>query len=246
MLKELLEIANSIEPGIEMELGVGDNHQSGKLPILDMEVWLTSDGDAVYQHYEKKVASKLVISSRSAHSSNSKRSTLISENEYFVPIMNDYMIRMKQAGYSESYRKNVLLSALAVYDKKVNDDNSGVMPMNRPTGYMKIERRKQKKQKKKEWGTKGGYCALIIVPSTPNSELAKKMREVAENFAECGVRFKVVEKGGVTLGRMLQRPNPLASGSCSKPDCIMCDQQYGIKTRPRDQRLQTVLNILTD
>ena len=237
LLKELLEIANSIEPGIEMELDVGDNHDHGHLPILDMEVWLTSDGDAVYQHYEKPVASKLVIPYRSAHSSNSKRSTLISEivrrlcntsrklnwDEYFVPILNDFMKRMKQAGYNEKYRKNVLMSALAVYDKKVKDDNDGVMPMNRPTGYKKEERRKQKKQKKKDWGTKGGYIAPIIVPSTPNSELAKRMRDVAENLAEYGVRFKIVEKGGVTLGRMLQRPNPLSSGSCGKNDCTMCE-----------------------
>ena len=62
------------------------------------------------------------------------------------------------------------------------------------------------------------------MPSTPNSELAKKMRKVAEDFAECGVKFKIVEKGGITLGRMLQRPNPFSSGTCAKPDCTMCEQ----------------------
>ena len=64
----------------------------------------------------------------------------------------------------------------------------------------------------------------IIVASTPGSVLAKKMREVTESYAECGVRFKIVEKGGISLGRMLQRPNPSASGVCGKEDCDMCKQ----------------------
>ena len=42
--------------------------------------------------------------------------------------------------------------------------------------------------------------------------LAKKMRDVAENFAECGVRFKVVEKGGVTLEAM----NKISKGDWRK------------------------------
>ena len=128
-----------------MELDTGNNHENGQLPILDMQVWIDSDGDAVYQHYEKKVASKLLISARSAHSNSSKRSTFVTEivrrlcntsrkldwNQYFVPILDDYMVRMKKPGYEENYRKNVLLSALAVYDKKIEDDANGVMPMNR-------------------------------------------------------------------------------------------------------------------
>ena len=36
-------------------------------------------------------------------------------------------------------------------------------------------------QKKRDWGTKGGYIAPIIVYATPNSELAKSLREIAES-----------------------------------------------------------------
>ena len=51
---------------------------------------------------------------------------------------------MKQAGYHEDYRKHVLLNALAIYDKKVRDDLDGTCPLNRPTGYQKVERKKQR------------------------------------------------------------------------------------------------------
>ena len=70
----------------------------------------------------------MIISSRSAHSSNCKRSVHISElvrrmmntsrnlswNEYVVPVLNDYMMRMAKAGYHQDYRKNVLLDAYAM------------------------------------------------------------------------------------------------------------------------------------
>ena len=52
------------------------------------------------------------------------------------------MLRMKQGGYSENYRKHVLENALAIYDNKISDDENGVKPLNRPAGFMKIERRK--------------------------------------------------------------------------------------------------------
>ena len=155
--------ANSIEEGIEMEIDVCENHSDGKLPILDMKCWIDNDGNAMYQHYEKPVSTKLVISSRSAHSKTTKRSVHISEivrrlvntsrklswDEYAAPIVTEYMSRMKQAGYHEDYRKHVLLNALAVYDKKVRDDLDGVCPINRPAGYEKIRRKKEKVWKRK-------------------------------------------------------------------------------------------------
>ena len=41
---------------------------------------------------------------------------------------------------------------------------------------------------------------------------------------ECGICLKIVEKGGITLGRMLQKSNPTSSGTCNKSDCLMCQQ----------------------
>ena len=70
---------------------------------------------------------------------------------------------------------------LYVYDSKVRKHIDGDCPINRPPGYKKVERRKAKIQKKRDWGTKGGYIAPIIVPATPNSELAKSLREIAES-----------------------------------------------------------------
>ena len=47
-LKKLLDIANSIQDGIVMEAATVENHSDSKLPILDMQCWLDSDGTALY------------------------------------------------------------------------------------------------------------------------------------------------------------------------------------------------------
>ena len=118
---------------------------------------------------------------------------------------------------------------LYVYDSKVRKHIDGDCPINRPPGYKKVERRKAKIQKKRDWGTKGGYIAPIIVPATPNSELAKSLREIAESERDSGIRFKIVEKGGITIEKMLQKSNPTASGKCGKPNCVMDNQPEGGK-----------------
>ena len=236
---ELKEIANNLVPGIEMEEDLPSRYPDKKLPILDMKVWLNESGQVKYQHYEKPVASKSVVSERSAHSASSKRA--IHENEllrrmlnisrdldwdtYFVPVLNDYMERMKKAGYSESYRKNVLVNALKTYDRKLTNADNGTVPLNRPPNYNKVGRRIQKKLKKKSWGTKDNTIAPIIVPSTPNSELVRRLRKVMDN-SNSKYKFTIVEKGGRTLQSTLTNNNPLASGKCdrvkSRIPCVMC------------------------
>ena len=76
---ELKAIADSILPGIKMEVDLPSNYDDGKLPILDMKVYMC-DNFVVYEHYSKPMATKLVISARSAHSDQTKKSVHISEN----------------------------------------------------------------------------------------------------------------------------------------------------------------------
>ena len=49
----------------------------------------------------------------------------------------------------------------------------------------------------------------LFVPHTPRGVLANAMREKeAQNNQGRKIRFKIVEKGGVTLEQMLRRSNP--------------------------------------
>ena len=227
--------------GIEVEIDLPSRHPDGKMPILDMKVHINDEGFVIYEHYEKPVTTKLVISERSAHSANCKRSVHVSElvrrmtntsrrlnwNMSVVPVLQDYLQRMKAGGYNEKYRKNILENALRVYDSKIKEDLEGIKPFNRPVGYRKKERRTEKKLKKQNWATSGGHTAPIIIPATPGGELARRLRKIAEEESVPGVNFKVVERGGKTLVRQLQNPNPTATTECNKPKCIPCGQPGG-------------------
>ena len=204
------------------------------------------------------MASKLVISERSAHPKSGKCSVHIAEivrrlmntsreldwDQYVVPILSEYMARMKAAGYNQDYRQHVLQNALSVYDAKLRKNDEGVTPLNRPKGYQKLERRKDKHLKRRNWSQKGGHVAPIIIPSTPGGILAKMMREVADAESAPGLHFKVVEKGGRRLESVLSRPNPTASDHCVRKDhpnvkkkCVGCNQNEGIRNCQKSNAL---------
>ena len=93
--------------------------------------------------------------------------------------------------------------------------------------YQKENRRIEKETKKHEWAKKGGHIAPIFVPSTPDSELLKAMRQIAKEEGKQGVRFNIIETGGITMKRSLQRSNPTATPGCQKEDCMCCAEGRG-------------------
>ena len=93
----------------------------------------------------------------------------------------------------------------------------------------KLKEEKQKETKRKTGLQLEDYIAPIIVSSTPGGVLAKALQKIADSESDSGIRFRVVEKGGIPVGNLLQKSNPTASGSCNKPDCVMCSQPGGGK-----------------
>ena len=143
--------------------------------------------------------------------------------EYFVPGLTNYMERMKKAGYRETYRRNVIMTALDVYDIKQKKDLADETPLNRPSGYRKVERRREERRKKKDWAGKE-YIALIITTATPNSELAKELRRVVDKESDGKIRLKVVKRGGKSVEKHLVNINPTGSDECGDAKCPFCAQ----------------------
>ena len=241
LAKLLLEIANSILPCVIMEGDWPSKNADRKLPILDMKTWTDTQGTIKYQHYEKKVSRKTVMNANSAHSTACKRSVHTQEilrrllnssksldwKSQVTPVITEYMKRMKQAGYGEVYRKTVLKHALGIYDTKIKMHEEGVRPLYRPKSYKKKERKAAKIKKKHQWAKKGGYTAPIFVPATPGSQLLKEMRKVAQEANKEGIRFKIIESGGIKLKQVLQKSNPTATPGCDKEDCMCCEDERG-------------------
>ena len=79
------EIGNSIHPSIQIKVDCPSEHQDGKIPILDLKVWIEESnpeqnvsGSHVILHefYSKHVSTKSVINARSAMPWATKRTVL--------------------------------------------------------------------------------------------------------------------------------------------------------------------------
>ena len=84
------QIGNDIHPSIQLEVDYPSKHQDGKLPILDLKVWIETKEKKteersekasviMYEFHSKSVASKAVINARSALNWNTKRTVLTQE-----------------------------------------------------------------------------------------------------------------------------------------------------------------------
>ena len=76
--KVLNTIANSLESDIQLTFDVPEYHADGKMPVLDMKIWI-QDNQIMFTFYKKDVSSKFTIMKRSALSENTKRNTLFME-----------------------------------------------------------------------------------------------------------------------------------------------------------------------
>ena len=92
----------------------------------------------------------------------------------------------------------------------------------------KIGRGKQKHgkegEKKKQCEGKTTAKAVIYVPYTHGSKLAKLMREAEAKLEDLtGYRLKVVERGGTKLENILHKSNLWEGKDCQRKNCLLCD-----------------------
>ena len=135
--------------------------------------------------------------------------------------------RMMIAGYNESYRQSTIGHAIRIHDKMIREHEDGTRPLHRPHDWHAEERRIDKRKKKNSWATRGGHTAPIIVPATPDGELAALLKQIAEEESVGGLKFKVVEKGGRMVENMVQKSNPTATPGCNATDCLACRRGGG-------------------
>ena len=75
---------------------------------------------------------------------------------------------------------------------------------------------------------RGGHDVPLFVPHTPHGELARRIKEKeAQNNQGRKIRFKIVEKSGITLEQKLRRSNPWSGEKCGRRDCFPCRTDEG-------------------
>ena len=228
-------VGDTIHKSIVLETDCPSNHPDKKLPILDLKVWLQESNGRhkiMHEFYQKEVSSVATINARSTLPWKSKRTILVQDTlrilknchkdlpwEETANHLTRMSMRLQYSGYDQKFRYDVISTALAAYKTIKEKDEKGEFPMYRPKGWREDERRKVKEQKKKNWYKRGGYESVIFVPSTPDSELLKKMREKVD---DSGLKIKLIEKSGRTLGDVLRTSDPRKEKRCTRNDCPVC------------------------
>ena len=121
-----------------------------KLPILDLQCWmekLHGSNKVYYKFYHKPMSNRLLMMSQSSMPEKVKKTTLIQENirilrnchpdlpwkEKLVHL-NEFTERMRESGYEERMRKEVIESGLKGYQRMIDVERNGGRPVNRLRG----------------------------------------------------------------------------------------------------------------
>ena len=209
-------IANTLCEFIQVEIDYPSAHEAIRMPILDLEVAVVR-GRIAYRHYRKIMANPVVIHQRSAMPQNVKRACLTNEvirmmrntsrdedEEVRKFFLSDFSHRMRMSGYPEQFRREIIVAGVRGYEKQVERNDKGECPLHRPKGFRKEERTQEKAIKKRAWYKPSD--AVLFCPSTPEGELARRMRRITQDVGErTGLRVRVVERGGISIQSQLVR-----------------------------------------
>ena len=218
------DVGNSVCPFISVTVDCPSNHEDGYLPILDLKTRIINN-EVEYRFFKKPSSSRITIMASSALPPNVKRATLT--NEVLRRLRNtkrglpftEYSNDMKNMGYNESFRAKVIQAALTGYRKQCSLADMGAQPLHRPRDYDAVKRRNKKLMSRDGAWHRPQYHLAAFYPATPDGWLVSGINNIMKEEGEkIGLRIKVVEESGTSLGSLLTRPD--LSG-CLFPDCRM-------------------------
>ena len=139
----------------------------------------------------------------------------------FADTISEFSNDMRDMGYGESFRGKVIKAALTGYRRQCELADTGVRPLHRPRDYDVVNRRNKKLMSRDGAWLRPQHHLAAFYPATPDGWLVKGIAKIMREEGErVGLRIKVVEESGTSLGSLLTRPD--LSG-CLYPDCRMED-----------------------
>ena len=116
----LMGIANGIDPDIQMEVDVPSAHGNGRLPVLDLNIFVESN-QVKFSFYSKPCSSPYTVMYQSALPAKQKRETILQEGlrrlrncspdleeNAVIEIMSTFMNMLRISGYNQAYRYQML------------------------------------------------------------------------------------------------------------------------------------------
>ena len=215
-------------------------HESGRLPVLDVEMWIDEASNVQFSFFKKPMSSPFVNLYRSALPTKTKRESLLQEGlrrlrrmSYAVTmreknqIMSSFMNSLRISGYDETYRYNLLKGILKRHEEILDQVSKGERILYR--NRLDIGAAKQGKigTYTNTWFLRGTDTVTFKVQSTPGGQLASGVKKGLRNM-KCpdGGTIKIVEMGGVPITRGLTKGDPFASKECPFPE--KCDTKENV------------------
>ena len=78
-MNELRKIANTVFECVQFTTDCPSNHVEGKVPVLDLQLYVGDDGLVKHEFYKKPCFNKFAIPNQSAHSKRMKMSVIVEE-----------------------------------------------------------------------------------------------------------------------------------------------------------------------
>ena len=193
------QIANSIDQMIQFTFDVPSKNPDNKVAIFDLKVNLDQNGNVVHNFYEKPTKHPQVILANSAISYHQKITIMTQEairrmkNTNSGPkcqnvFLSQFMSKLRSSGYDRKFRAEVIRRSKKAFEKIIEKDSSGEVPMYRDRET--LEKLKSEKLKRGSWWNRGSvkYSSVVFIPATPGGILAKQMREREDII---GKKFKI-------------------------------------------------------
>ena len=128
---------------IKLTADCPSNYSNGRVPILDMEVWMEKDSEGFSQvrsgFYEKKMKNRFVMMESSAVGGAAKRRTLVQEvvrrmrncyremeKEEVGEVLSKFSQKRRDSGYGSKMRREVIDAGVKIYNEQVREDERRV------------------------------------------------------------------------------------------------------------------------
>ena len=216
----LEEIANSLDDDIQVESDYPSNHESGRLPVLDLEMFI-QDEIVEFSFYKKKMTSPFCNMYRSAISAKTKCDSLFQEGLRRLRnmssgidiqerniIMSQFMNCLKISGYNHEYCFTLLRGILQRKEQLEEDFRTGAKSRYRSRHQITSQKKSRLGKYPNTWFLKGDVGNTLKVPYTPSGKLKSlidaKLKEKGLETAD-GCLTKVIELAGRNISSGLKK-----------------------------------------
>ena len=122
----------------------------------------------------------------------------------FADTISEFSNDMKHMGYDPGFRAKVVTAALTGYRRQCELADTGARPLHRPRGYDGVNRRNKKLMSRDGAWHRPQYHLAAFYPATPDGWLVKGIKQIVrEEAGRIGLKIKVVEESGTSLGSLL-------------------------------------------